>query len=71
MTDPYRKRSQLDKSFESWTKKNQVQDLDQKKAALHIFEAGWNARGNPWVHLFAIIFLLAFLAYFVTLIDTH
>ena len=50
--------------------RNQLQDLDQKKAARYMFESGWNARGDPWANLTGLLFVLAFLSYVAFLCAT-
>lgn len=63
--------SRIDKLFETWTKNNNVQDLDAKRASRQIFEAGWNARGNPWATVINNLMVLAFAAYLVTFLAVH
>jgi hypothetical protein len=57
----------MEKAYQVWARKNNIMDQDQQKASRMIFEAAWNARGNVWAHTVAVIFFLAFLAYFATI----
>jgi hypothetical protein len=59
----------LEKSFQDWATRQQIQDLDAKRASRSIYEAGWAARGNVWANTVGVIFFLAFLAYFATILN--
>jgi hypothetical protein len=60
----------LDNHFKNWATQNSLLDQDQKKGARVVYEAGWNARGNPWATVLNNLVCLALLAYVITLIVT-
>jgi hypothetical protein len=58
--------------YRTWAKDHGIEEFtDSDKASRMVFEAGWHARGNPWTSAASGLFLLAFFAYFITLVITH